>query len=274
VADPVAGEVTLTGWLHRPDAARGVTLVLVHGLGGSAESGYVRRMAAAACDRGLPCLRLNLRGADRSGADIYHAGLTDDLEAALASPALAGRDRIALIGFSLGGHVALRFATRAPARLAAVAAVCAPLYLAAGAAHIDSPRCRIYRRHLLRGLREIHAAATRRGVAVPLSIAEAARVATIREWDERIVAPRFGFAGAGDYYARASAGPAMDRIEVPALLASAPADPMVPAAAGEPAPGSTAIERWSLVPGGHVGFPSRLGLEGRLLDWVEGALGR
>lgn len=271
VADPIAGRVTLTGRFHRSGPAPALAAILVHGLGGSAESGYVRRMAAAASARGMACLRLNLRGADRSGADIYHAGLVDDLAAAFASPELAGCERIAVIGFSLGGHVALRFAASSPARLAAVCAVCAPLDLAAGVAHIDHPRRRLYRRHLLRGLREIHAAAARREVPVPLTVAEAARVRTIREWDERVVAPRFGFSGAADYYARMSVGPALGDIEVPVLLASAPADPMISAAACEPARSSAALERWLLAPGGHVGFPASLGLESRILAWLTGA---
>lgn len=264
-----AGGPVLSGWLH-PGPAADTLLILVHGLGGSADSGYIRRMAAAAVQRGISVLRLNLRGADRGGDDIYHAGLTDDLEAAVEAAAVAGAQRIGVIGFSLGGHVALRLAALPPPGLTAVCAICAPLDLAAGADHIDQPRRWIYRRQLLRALREIHAAASRRRrVSVPLTVAEAARITTIREWDERIVAPRFGFAGAADYYARVSAGQALPEIRLPVILAQAPADPMVPKAVSEPARVSPTIERWLLDRGGHVGFPRHVGLEGRLLDWLE-----
>ena len=53
--------------------------MIVHGLGGSATSYYARKAALAAAHAELDSLRLNLRGADRGGADYYHAGLTEDL---------------------------------------------------------------------------------------------------------------------------------------------------------------------------------------------------
>ena len=56
-------------------------------------------------------MRFNMRGADRSGEDVYHAGTTEDLRAMLRSPALARFRRIHVIGFSLGGHILIRWAT-------------------------------------------------------------------------------------------------------------------------------------------------------------------
>lgn len=268
VVDPAAGDLELSGIYH-PGTSERVPLLLVHGLGGSADSGYVRRLAAAASERGHPTVRINLRGADRSGADIYHAGLTGDLAAALESPELAGGP-VAVIGFSLGGHVTLRFAAERPARLAAACAVCAPLDLAAGADHIDRRRSWVYRRHLLRGLREIHAAAVAGGAPVPGSAELAASITTLREWDERIVAPRFGFAGAADYYRRMSARPVLGEIACPALIAWAPGDPMVPPpVSAPPASSGPLVETRALAPGGHVGFPRRLGVEAAILDWIS-----
>ena len=64
-------------------------LLIVHGLGGSAKSPYTAKAAHAAAAAGLSSLRLNLRGADLLGEDYYHAGMTADLAAAIASPELA-----------------------------------------------------------------------------------------------------------------------------------------------------------------------------------------
>ena len=58
-------------------------VIIVHGLGGSATSYYARKAAVAAAEAGLDSLRLNLRGADRGGGDYYHAGLIEDLAAAI-----------------------------------------------------------------------------------------------------------------------------------------------------------------------------------------------
>lgn len=66
----------------------------------------LRRAARVAEAAGLDSLRLNLRGADRMGEDGYHAGLTADLAAALASPELADYRSVGVLGFSLGGHPA------------------------------------------------------------------------------------------------------------------------------------------------------------------------
>src|SRR5262245_28756339 len=85
VEDPRTGLVALAGVLHqRPGSDE--LLFLVHGLGGCADSLYMLRAAHAAEAAGLSCLRFNLRGSDRAGEDFYHAGLTSDLHAALASP--------------------------------------------------------------------------------------------------------------------------------------------------------------------------------------------
>ena len=84
--------------------------LVVHGLGSEIDAPYVVAAAQAAEARGLSCLRLYLRGADRKGEDFYHAGLTADLHAALASPTLASYDRVFVLGYSLGGHVTLRYA--------------------------------------------------------------------------------------------------------------------------------------------------------------------
>ena len=94
------------------------------------ESRYARVGAGEALAAGMSCLRLNLRGADLEGEDFYHAGLTADLHAALADPALERYERVHLLGYSLGGHVVLRWATESgDARVRSVAAICPPLDL-------------------------------------------------------------------------------------------------------------------------------------------------
>ncbi len=283
--DPTIGEVVLRGALHRArpgEAATRELCVLVHGLGGSIDSHYVIRAARTAVAAGIDCLRLNLRGADRSGADVYHAGLTADLEAALASPALADYARLYMLGFSLGGHVTLCHAL-APSdrRLRAVASVCAPLDLGAAGAAIDAPRGVVYRGHVLGGLKEIYAAMARHR-PVPTPLASVRGVTTIRAWDRLVVVPRFGFVSVDDYYQRMSVGPRLAATELPALIVSASSDPMIPAATVEPyvrALPDHVTHRW-IHRGGHVGFPASLqlgldaapvppGLASQVLAWLR-----
>ncbi|HBQ12380.1 MAG: alpha/beta fold hydrolase [Sandaracinaceae bacterium] len=263
VDDPAHGPVRLTGWL-RDTPHSDTCVVLVHGLGGSADSRYVLRAAREARDVGMSYLRLHCRGADRSGEDIYHAALSDDLRAALASPGLAKFRRIYVIGFSMGGHMALRWAhepDRDP-RVAALIAVCAPLDLAYGANAIQRPGGLPYQWHVLRGLKEIYrAAAARRAMPVPVEHAMTLR--TILEWDDEVVVPRFGWRDRAHYYEAASAGPMLEGCDLPTLFVAAHQDPVVTAGGLRPwlERASDAVEvAWT--EGGHIGFPDDLRLVG------------
>lgn len=262
VHDARLGALRLTGWLR--DRPHSDTLVVViHGLGGSVDSRYVVRCAKAADDAGLSYLRLNLRGADGSGEDVYHAGLTDDLRAALSSPALARFRRIYVVGYSMGGHIVLRWATepdRDP-RVSAIASVCAPLDLAFGVRAIQRPLGRPYQWHVLRGLKASYWAAAVRG-RMPVAVEHVMALRTFLEWDEHIIAPRFGFASPEDYYERTSAGPLLPKLELPTLFLASEDDPMVTADQLRPwlPSASSAVEvRWT-ERGGHVGFPNDLDL--------------
>ncbi|MCA9695797.1 MAG: alpha/beta fold hydrolase [Myxococcales bacterium] len=279
VLDPKVGRVRISGRLRRREGSDALCVV-IHGLGGSVDSQYMIRAAAAVEAAGLACLRLSLRGADRQGDDFYHAGLTDDVKAALQSPALAEYRRVFLLGYSLGGHLSLRCALdpigHADARVRAVASVCAPLDLAASGEAIDTAAPRIYRAHILAGLREIYNEVARRR-DVPSPVERVARVTTIRAWDEHTVVPRFGFANVDAYYEQISVGPALRDLTIPALIVSTVSDPMIPprtlwpSLRGLPAHVET---RW--IAGGHVGYSSatdlgiaaRGNVEDQLLAWL------
>lgn len=255
VEDPERGPLRLTGRLLVQDPKR--LVVILHGLGGSEDSRYVVDAAKEARRAGLSYLRANMRGADRSGEDIYHAGLTDDVRGILASEPLAGFEEIFLLGYSMGGHTLLRWASepgRDP-RVKAVAAVCAPLDLGFGASAIQRPAGLPYQWHVLRGLKEIYAAAAERR-EMPVGAREARAIRTILEWDEKVVVPRFGFGSRRDYYESMSAGPRLWQVEVPSLIVAAEADPIVTADQLRPwltrTPGHVDVA-WTR--GGHVAFP-------------------
>ena len=270
VADPLRGTVRLTGLLREVPGSDEV-LILVHGLGGGSDSHYLSSGVAAAEAAGISSLRVNLRGADRLGEDFYHGGLTADLHAALASPELRGYCRVYALGYSLGGHLALRLGSEeGDPRLAAVAGICAPLDLALAQKELDAPPLWLYRHYLLNGLKDIYAAvAARHPMALPAAAAR--RIPTLREWDDRVVAPRHGFAGAADYYARESVAPRLPALRVPALLLNSEHDPMVPARAVRAAltrPAPRLEVRW-IPGGGHVAFPRAMGVDGRVVGWLR-----
>lgn len=256
VEDPVRGPLRLTGRLSRVDSAPGL-VVLVHGLGGCADSSYLVAGAEACLAAGLSCLRLNLRGADRRGEDIYHAGLTADLRAAVTSDVARSHPRVWVIGYSMGGHIGLRMVVEdeeSPVR--AVAAICPPVDLLATSRLLDSPSRWPYRTYLLRQLTEIYSEVARRHPEGP-TVEAVAAVRSFMEFDSLVVAPRYGFRDARDYYRKASVAPLLSSLKVPSLVVAAVEDPMVPAASLDEviaAPSENLEVVWGSR-GGHLAFP-------------------
>ncbi|MEY4545423.1 MAG: hypothetical protein RL685_1618 [Pseudomonadota bacterium] len=280
VADPVLGSVRLSGRLFLPPGARRL-LLAIHGLGGNAESTYLRQSLQAAHAAGVACLCLNLRGADGQGEDFYHAALTSDLHAALACAELAPFEELHVLGFSLGGHLALRLACEPhDARLRSVAAICAPLDLEHTQRELDSARRAFYRHYMLSRLKACYLSVAQRH-AVPTPPARVLRIRRLREWDELTVVPRFGFGSAAQYYRQASASTHLHQLSVRTLLVQAEHDPMVLAQTVRPTLLTTPSlldVRW-IRRAGHVGFPPDLnldepapaGLASQVLSWLTAA---
>jgi predicted alpha/beta-fold hydrolase len=251
------GDVLLAD-LHAPKGAARPLAILIHGLTGCGESFYVLSTARTLLDRGFRVLRLNLRGAGlNAGAcrEQYHAGRTGDIATVLAAldPALAAHGLVA-VGYSLGGNVLLKLlaeaGTGAPFRRAA--AVSPPVDLAAAARCILRPRNRLYHRYLLANMKgEVRK--TRDGLPPRFAAAvEAAR--DIVTYDDTVVAPRYGFASAADYYARCSSAPVLGDIGVPSLIVHSRDDPWIPADALAAQAGNPRLRIVLTARGGHVGF--------------------
>jgi predicted alpha/beta-fold hydrolase len=256
-----SGDVLL-GRLSSPEApTQRPLVVLIHGLTGSEESGYMLASARYFLSLGYPVLRLNLRGAGPSMGlckQRYHAGRSEDLRLVLGSMdgRLAGRG-IFLVGYSLGGNLLLKYLGEAGRRAMVLGAVSisAPIDLDAARRALMRSRNALYHRYLLDRLKtEIRAR--------PLDEAEARvldRVRTIYEFDDRILAPSIGFSGATDYYRQSMALPYLAEISVPALIIQANDDPWIPFRTYRSFPWG---KNPRLIPqlthgGGHVGFHGR-----------------
>lgn len=248
------GAGALSAALNRPVPTSGQApaVLLVHGLGGCEDSAYMLIAAHSLLARGYPVIRLNLRGAGpsaRFSKAPYHAGLTDDLRDALAGIArsLPGRPIIA-VGFSLGGHMLLRLAGEdgRDAPLDGLMTVSAPLDLAAAQCAIAQARNRVYERYIV--------AMMARDLGAPTAFPR-----RLRAVDDTIVAPAHGFAGADDYYRRASAFPLVAGVRIPAAILHADNDPWIPADAYRQAtwPSGSAVTVAITRGGGHVGFHGR-----------------
>lgn len=271
--------VAVIGRLHLPRAPSAVLVVIVHGLGSDHDRPYTRTGARAALDAGAAVLRIELRGGGLDPRGLYHAGLLSDFEAILDSPALRDFSTIHVLGYSLGGHLALTLGvdTDDP-RVGRVAALCAPLDLAATQRHIDRRRSLPYRVNVLAGLKASYKVLAQRQ-AVPAPWSTVRRIQTIRDWDAAIVVPFFGFDSVDDYYAKMSAGPRLGQLKRDALIVATHADPMIPIDTLRPFLEAPRVTARLLHSGGHVYFPKgthlgfgeRLGVEAQCVDWLLAA---
>jgi len=232
--DPADGSRVLCHCHWQPESVRAkrLTAVLVHGLNGSSDSRYIRGIAQRAWDAGMNVIRMNMRncgGTDALTPTLYHSGRSADVGAVVRHfTQRFGLERVALVGYSMGGNMVLKLAgewgTRAP--LVAVATVCSVIDLAACSNALHAPSNFIYERHFLHELmqRFRHKAELFPGIYRTSGIGP---VRSIREFDQKIVAPYSGFRDADDYYYRAASARVIDRIAVPALVLIAQNDPFI-----------------------------------------------
>lgn len=237
-------------------------VVLLHGLEGSGESGYMRSMAWTLLRAGFSVHRFHMRtcgGTEKYSNTLYHAGLTSDLKVFLRQ--LRGARPIFLCGFSLGGNVALKTAGEESDLVNGVCAVCTPIDLAMGVERLGKIDNRIYERRFVNRMSKRLIATGR------YHRAELERMRTIYEIDDRITAPSFGFGTADNYYATQSARNFLDRISVPTLMLHAEDDTFVPAAMYQrpEVRSNPKVQVMTTKYGGHLGYLSRTGYR----FWVD-----
>jgi len=256
----------LSAMLQRPTMAAGRPLaVLVHGLTGCEDSGYMRATARCLLESGYPVLRLNLRGAGPSRLRCrreYHAGRSEDLRLVLGQlqPELTANGVVA-IGFSLGANMLLKYLGEdgQAAPLRAAAAVSAPIDLKAAQRRIMMPRNSVYHRYMLDRMK-LECTHGRSGVSEEER--EAAMAAdSVYAFDDVFVARRNGFGTAEKYYAINSAERFLPAVRTPTLVIHARNDPWIPV---DPYLHHDWKRNPFLTPllpksGGHVGFHGRGG---------------
>ncbi|OBS10989.1 hydrolase [Acidihalobacter prosperus] len=262
----------------------GPLVLVLHGLEGSSESGYIRRLTPVLAAHGMQSAILHFRGCSGEPNRLpraYHAGETQDLARVIRHLRMRQPTRpLGAIGFSLGGNVLLKWLgeSASDSPLTAAAAVSVPFDLQAAAARLERGASRIYQSYLLRPLRRAQIRKHKlRGIPPPVARDTLARLRTLREFDDRITAPLHGFAGVEDYYRRSSSRPWLHRIETPTLIVQARDDPFLLPHGIPGADELSAAVRLELTDtGGHVGFVSgpmpglsRPWLESRLAAWLE-----
>jgi uncharacterized protein len=239
VEGPVAGYGATQVLCHchwQPEAVRRerLTVVLIHGLEGSSNSQYIVGNTARALASGLNVVRMNMRscgGTDHLSPTIYHSGRSEDVGRVIDAIAeRKGMEAFALVGYSMGGNLALRYAggltDAVPHRLKAVVGVSPLMDLAPSSSALHELKNRIYEQHFLRSML---ARVRRRREMYPRIYGDARveRIRSMRDFDNEIVARYGGFRDADDYYASVASSRHAAQFSVPTLILHALDDPFI-----------------------------------------------
>jgi predicted alpha/beta-fold hydrolase len=255
-------------------------VLLLHGLEGSVDSPYVKGLMQRLHLTGFVVCFMHFRGCsgvlnDRNRS--YHSGDTGDFQQVINHMQQQGqREVYAVIGFSLGGNVLLKWlgeqAENAPIQRAV--AVSVPFVLRDAAERMNRGFSRLYQHHLLSRLHKKYQEKFSRQPS-PLKV-NVTQLTTFFRFDDQVTAPLHGFNDVDDYYRRASSRQYIPEIKVPTLLIHASDDPfMFPTTAPEAHELPAVVTLELSVGGGHVGFvtgrwpwQARYWVDERIVSWL------
>ena len=244
-------------------------IILLHGLTGSSQSGYIKGLQSALLQQGFRTAALNFRGCGGElnySARCYHSGETEDIH--FLYQTLRQREPttpFAVVGFSLGGNVLLKWLGEQGNNVSifAAIAVSVPLVLSTCATKLDNGFSRIYRKKLLSELKDFVKAKQlylqKLGLLQEANkieqLGDLTNIKSFWQYDDQVVAKLHGFKNVRDYYQRSSSRQFLKSIMIATLLIQDFDDPFM---TEEVLPAleelSSSIYLEITKGGGHLGF--------------------
>lgn len=255
----------------------------LHGLEGSSQGQYIKGLVRIFNDHQWDVAALNFRscsGEPNRRRRMYHSGETEDIGFVVDTILARGRYReIVLVGFSLGGNVALKYAGEKGENISPlitkVVGVSVPMELASCSLAIESRGNYVYIKRFMNELQRKFR--LKESLYPDIDPQRIYRARGFSDFDEFFTAPVHGFSGAKDYWAKASSRPFLPRITVPALIINARDDSFLSEQAYPYEEVRECENLHLLTPqfGGHVGFYQKhprgySWAEERILSFVEG----
>jgi len=261
-------------------------IIISHGLEGSSNSEYIKGMARVANAHNIDALGWNYRGCSNEinlTTKFYHSGATYDLRTVVTHAIAIGYSKIALVGFSLGGNLTLKFMGELTEyiqpEIKCATAFSVPIDLSSGCDEIQKSKNWVYHLRFLKRLRKkLRAKHTIMGDKFPLNGVDS--IKSLREFDNVYTGPLHGFKDANDYYAKSSSLFYLDKINAPTLIVNALNDPFLSEQCYPYKQLKDHKYVWFETPthGGHVGFmpaakDGSYWSERRALEFISSYLG-
>jgi predicted alpha/beta-fold hydrolase len=209
-------------------------VIICHGLEGNSERAYVKGMAKAFTKRGWDTAAYNFRGCSgetNKQIRFYHSGSTDDLQTVITHlKKLKIYKKIALVGFSLGGNIVLKYfgekGSKIDKIITAGGVASVPCDLAASSIQLAKKSNYLYMLHFLILLKQ---KIKNKMKLYPdkLSLDKYSQIKNFKQYDDRYTAPLHGFKNAEDYWTKCSSKQFLKNIRKPVFLINALDDPFL-----------------------------------------------
>ena len=253
------------------------TVVLaLHGLEGSSQSKYIISVLNYLNTQNIDGAALNFRGCsgqDNNKPYSYHSGKTDDVDLAITYLLSQNKYRnIFLLGYSMGGNVALKYMgtfKNMPVEIKGAMAISVPCDLEGSAIKLESFNNILYQNMFLKTLKEKSLLKLRRFPEANLNNEAIENAKTFKDFDNTVTAPLFGYKNAEDYWEKNSSKQFIPEISIPTLLINALDDSFLSESCFPFTEAENHKKVYFETPkyGGHVGFNSTL--FGKDLLWSE-----
>ncbi len=237
--------------------------IFLHGLEGSTDRSYIKGMVRSFNNNGWDTVACNFRGCSGETNRLlrsYHAGATEDLVAVIDHVrSKSGYSRIALIGFSLGGNLLLKYlgdyGATVPNEICGAVGVSVPCDLASSVNAMSISSNSFYMKRFMRHLRA-KIMAKEAHFPGQIDISRLNEITTFQEFDGLYTAPLHGFANADAYWDECSCISGLEDIKIPTLILNAKDDPFLAPACYPVAAAKKNADLFLEMPlyGGHVGF--------------------
>lgn len=227
------GDFIELAWTERPEHSPEKSIVVVlHGLEGSQNSHYAKGMLKALKRHGYIGLLMHFRGCGAKPnrqLNSYHSGDIRDIT--YLSELIQNRypqTKLSLIGFSLGGNVAVQYLAQHPENpYQSAAIICAPIDLASCSKKVNRGVSKLYQSYLLGMLKSSTLEKHQILPSPEVCPNRVKKIKTIWQFDDYITSRLNGFDSAQDYYHKVSGIHVLNQIKQPCLVIHAEDDPFL-----------------------------------------------